>query len=126
MTSSINYGGQNERVRKAQEPNRTSAVCNVLFHGTVGIFFFVYAFRNPDYDYCFASTIAGVTFAFELEDAFLETVNVSETFRLWFAMGFGISAFSLMYSALAGLYVVKKQADWALIIAKVANVMFFL
>ena len=67
-----------------------------------------------------------VTFAFEQEDAFLETVNVSATFRLWFTLGFAISAFSLLYSALAGIYVVKKQASWALAVAKVANVTFFI
>ena len=84
MSKSINYsnyGQQGDRVRKAQEPNNTSAFCNVLFHGTMAAFFYVYAFRNPDYDYCWASTIGDVRFAFEIEDAFLETTNVSETFR---------------------------------------------
>ena len=129
MSKSINYsnyGQQGDRVRKAQEPNNTSAFCNVLFHGTMAAFFYVYAFRNPDYDYCWASTIGDVRFAFEIEDAFLETTNVSETFRLWFALGFSISAFSLLYSLLAGFYVVKKQADWSLTIARVANVLFFI
>ena len=127
MAPPTNSDQRGERVRKAQEPNNTSAFCNVLFHGTMGAFFYVYAFRNPDYDYCWATKIGedGVTFAFELEDSFLETTNVSETFRLWFALGFGISAFSLLYSLLAGVYVLKKQADWALVVARVANVLFF-
>ena len=60
MASSINYRQQADRVRKAQEPDNTAAFCNGLFHGTMGVFFLVYAFTNPDYDYCWASTIADV------------------------------------------------------------------
>ena len=108
MAMSVNYSNQAERVRKAQEPNNTSAFCNVLYHSIVGAFLYVYAFRNPDYPHCWASTIPDVTFAFEQENSFLETVAVSKTFRLWFTIGFGISAFSLLYSFLAGIYVLKK------------------
>ena len=108
MASTVNYSNQAERVRRGQEPGNTSAFFNVLFHGVVGVFLFAYAFRNPDYEVCWASNIPEVTFAFEQSDTFLETVNVSQTFRLWFTIGFGISAFSLMYTVLAGIYIVKK------------------
>ena len=41
-------------------------------------------------------------------------------------VGFGISAFSFMYSLLAGIYVYNKDKEWSNGVAMTANVFFFL
>ena len=126
MATSVNYTNRiDTRVPRAHEPNNTSAFCNVFYHGIVGIFFFAYAFNNPDKQACWASNQIEVQFAFNQKDAFLETTEVSRRFQIWFMFGFGISAFSFMYSLLAGIYVCNRDKLWSNGLAITANVFFF-
>ena len=55
----------------------------------------------------------------------METEEVSLKFQIWFKIGFGVSAFSLMYSILAGVYVCNKDKRWSNGVAITANVFFF-
>ena len=56
MATSVNYSNRPDaRVPRAHEPNNTSAFCNVMYHGVLATFFYVYAFNNPDQSSCWAS-----------------------------------------------------------------------